>query len=87
MQVVILSAFIGLVIGFASTMFSRTQTTRARAANILASTLGSILLTILSLVFSISAPVPAIAVVGSLAAIMILVIFRKPDSENRSYYL
>ena len=87
MQVVILSAFIGLVIGLASTMFSRTQTKSARIANVASSTAGSVILTILSLVFGISAPIPAVAVVGALAAIMILVIFRKPSSENRSYYL
>ena len=87
MQVVILSAFIGLVIGLASTMFSRTQTTSARLANVASSTFGSIILTILSLIFGISAPIPAVAVVGALAAIMVLVIFRKPSSENRSYYL
>ncbi len=87
MQVVILSALIGLAIGVASTMFSRTQTTRARIGNISACVTGSIILTILSLVFSISAPLPAIAVVGSLAALMILLVFRKPSSENRSYYL
>jgi len=87
MQVVILSVFFGLTVGLISTMFSRTQTVSARLVNISAAVLGSFLLTIVSLLLGLNVPVPAVAIVGALVAIMVLVVFRKPRSENRSYYL
>ncbi len=87
MENFILSALIGMAIGFTSSMFSRTKVLKARLANILVATLGSLALSALAYLFKLVVPVPAAAVVGALLALMLLVIFRKPANEQRSYYL
>ncbi|MCB1756183.1 MAG: hypothetical protein KDJ38_11705 [Gammaproteobacteria bacterium] len=68
-------------------MFSRSRHIKARLANIGATTVGSFLLALVATLFQINAPIPAVSVVGALIALMALIIFRKPDSEHRSYYL
>ncbi len=87
MEYLILSALTGLSVGFASVMFSRTRSIKPRAMNVLAALCGSLLLGFIGHILKLSVPIPAVALVGALTGIMLLVIFRKPDSEHRSYYL
>ena len=87
MEYLVLSALTGLTVGFASVMFSRTRSIQPRIINIVAAVAGSLLFGIAAHYLRLAVPVPAVALVGALAAIMLLVIFRKPDNEHRSYYL
>lgn len=87
MENLILSALIGFTIGTASSMFSRSRHMKARLANIGVTTLGSISLGLVVTLFSVNAPIPAVSVIGALVALMVLIVFRKPDNEHRSYYL
>lgn len=87
MEYLVLSALTGLTVGFASAMFSRTRSIKPRIINVIAALAGSLLLGIAAHTLGLSVPIPAVALIGALAAIMILVIFRKPPSEQRSYYL
>lgn len=87
MEYLVLSALTGLTVGFASAMFSRTRHIKPRIMNVIAALAGSLLLGVVAHFLGLAVPIPAVALVGALAAIMILVIFRKPDNEHRSYYL
>lgn len=87
MEYLVLSALTGFTVGFASVMFSRTRSVKPRIMNIIAALTGSLILGFSAHFLALSVPIPAVALIGALAAIMILVIFRKPPSEHRSYYL
>ena len=87
MDYIILSLLTGLIVGFSSNMFYRTRSIFRRVINVLLAVVGSLLLGVLAHLLNTAIPIPAVAAAGALAAIVLLMMFRKPEKESRGYYL
>jgi uncharacterized membrane protein YoaK (UPF0700 family) len=87
MESLVFATFVGFTVGLCLVLFGKSQLRSEQAVSIISATLGGLFLAFIGGVFHAPLPIPALAIVGAVAALLFVLLFKKPHKSQRNFYL